>query len=270
MNLDLEGKFAIVTGAGGAIAGETARTMAREGVSVAVWDIDEENAWDTANEIQSNGGRAVAVCCDATDKSSVQTALEQTLKEFNSVDFLINGAGGGNESTTTSPTQRFFDLSVDAMKLSMDLNYLSSVITSQCVGAVFSEKKSGVIINITSIAGIIPLTRAISYCDAKSAVNSFTRWLAVHMATHYSTNIRVNAIAPGFILTRQNQFLLIDEKTNEITERGAKIIDQVPMARYGNPEEISGLALWLVSEHASFVTGAVIPVDGGFTAYSGV
>jgi NAD(P)-dependent dehydrogenase (short-subunit alcohol dehydrogenase family) len=138
------------------------------------------------------------------------------------------------------------------------------------VGPIFVEKNAGVILNITSIAGILPLTRSISYSNAKAAGNSFTRWLAVHMAQTYSENIRVNAVAPGFMLTEQNRFLLVDEATGEITERGRQIIKSVPMARYGKPQEITGAALWLLSEQASFVTGAVIPVDGGLTAFSGV
>jgi len=156
------------------------------------------------------------------------------------------------------------------MKAVLSLNYLSAVIPSQVVGRIFAEKKSGVIINISSIAGILPLTRAISYSDGKAATNSFTRWLAVHMAQEYSPNIRVNAIAPGFMLTEQNRFLLVDEKTGEITERGQQILKNVPMGCYGNPHEVVGAALWLVSDMASFVTGAVIPIDGGYSAFSGV
>jgi len=149
-------------------------------------------------------------------------------------------------------------------------NYMGTVISSQLVAKQFIKNKSGVILNISSIAGILPLTRALSYSDAKAAVNSFTRWLAVHMAQNYSVNIRVNAIAPGFILTNQNRFLLIDEKSGELTERGRQIFRSVPMARFGEVQEVAHVALWLLSDQASFITGAVIPVDGGYTAFSGV
>jgi NAD(P)-dependent dehydrogenase (short-subunit alcohol dehydrogenase family) len=149
-------------------------------------------------------------------------------------------------------------------------NYMGTVVSSQLVAKEFIKNNSGVIINISSIAGILPLTRAITYSDAKAAVNSFTRWLAVHMAQNYSVNIRVNAIAPGFILTNQNRFLLMDEQSGELTERGRQIFQSVPMARFGKVEEIADAVLWLLSEKASFITGAVIPVDGGYTAFSGV
>ncbi|HEB29283.1 MAG TPA: SDR family oxidoreductase [Spirochaetes bacterium] len=164
----------------------------------------------------------------------------------------------------------FFNIEPENLNKVMNLNYMSAVIPSQAAGRVFAEKRSGVILNISSIAGISPLTRAIGYSSGKAAMNNFTQWLAVHMAQNYSPEIRVNAIAPGFMLTEQNKFLLIEKDTGKMTERGKKIIGFVPMARLGNPAEITGAALWLVSDQASFVTGAVVPVDGGFTAYSGV
>lgn len=147
---------------------------------------------------------------------------------------------------------------------------MSAVIPSQAVGRIFAGKKSGVILNISSIAGLQPLTCSIAYSNGKAATNNFTQWLSVHMAQNFSPGIRVNAIAPGFMLTEQNRFLLVDVKTGKLTERGKKIINFVPMGRLGDPKEIVGSALWLVSDHASFVTGAIIPVDGGFTAFSGV
>jgi NAD(P)-dependent dehydrogenase (short-subunit alcohol dehydrogenase family) len=200
----------------------------------------------------------------------VRAATEQTLRQFDSLDILVNGAGGSIKEATTSVELEFFDLSVKAMKDGMGLNYFGTVQTCQSVGHVFAERGSGVILNISSIAGVTPLTRAITYSDAKAAVNSFTKWLAVHMANTYSPKIRVNAVAPGFIMTDQNRFLLFDEKSGQLSQRGQAIIQSVPMARLGEPREIVGAALWLVSDHASFVTGTVISVDGGFTAFSGV
>ena len=152
----------------------------------------------------------------------------------------------------------------------MDLNYLSAVIPSQAVGRVFAEKGEGAVVNITSIGGGLPLSRALAYSNGKAAADSFTRWLAVHMASAYAPKIRVNAIAPGFMITTQNRFLLTDEKSGELTERGENVIGQVPMARFGAPPEVVGCALWLFSEQASFVTRAIVPIDGGFSAFCGV
>ncbi len=270
MNYHLNGKVAVITGAGGAICGEIAKAFAGEDILVAVWDVSLDAAKKKCKEIESSGGKAFAVGCDVTEKESVTAALKKTLTEYGTVDILVNGAGGSRKETTTSNELTFFDIEPEDMKAILSLNYLSAVIPAQAVGRIFVEKKSGVIINISSIAGILPLTRAISYSDGKAATNSFTRWLAVHMAQEYSPNIRVNAIAPGFMLTEQNRFLLIDEKTGEITERGQQILKNVPMGCYGNPYEVVGAALWLVSDMASFVTGAVIPIDGGYSAFSGV
>ncbi len=270
MDLRLGSRTAVVTGGGGAVCGAIAKGLATEGVSVAVWDLSLEAAEAIAAEIRCSGGDAIAARCDATEKASVEGALRETLSRFVTVDILINGAGGGRLEATTSPELSFFDLAVEDMKRTVDLNYLSAVVPSQAIGRIYADKKSGVILNISSIVGERPITRSISYSNGKAALNSFTRWLAVHMATNYSPAIRVNAIAPGFMLTGQNRFLLADEKSGEPTERTRQIIRQVPMARLGEPDEMVGAALWLVSDWARFVTGAVIPVDGGFTAVAGV
>ena len=270
MDYGLKNKVAVITGAGGAICGQIAEAFANQGVGVAIWDLSLAAACKKRDEIVSAGGKAIAVQCDATDKSSVANALEQTLVEYGSVDILVNGAGGSRKQTTTSAELKFFDIEPADMQAVMSVNYFSAVIPSQAVGRVFAEKRSGAILNISSIAGFCPLTRAITYSNSKAATNSFTQWLAVHMAKEYSPNIRVNAIAPGFVLTDQNRFLLTDEKTGQITERGKEILRNVPAGRYGQADEIVGAALWLVSEQASFVTGAIIPIDGGFTAFCGV
>ena len=270
MNFNLADKVAVVTGAGGAICGEIAQAFAVAGVKTALWDISLAAATKRTDEIISKKGKAIAVECDATDKASVALALDKTVSEYGTVDILVNGAGGSRKTTTTSQELSFFDIESEEMDSTMRLNYGSAVITSQAVGRIFAEKGSGVILNVSSIAGIRPLTRSVSYSDGKAATNSFTQWLAVHMAKEYSPSIRVNAIAPGFVLTEQNRFLLIDESSGEVTERGKDILRNVPAGRYGRPDELVGAALWLVSDLASFVTGAIIPVDGGFTAFSGV
>jgi len=270
MDLKLKGKVSVVTGGGGAICGEIAKALALEGSVVALWDLSYKSALKKAEIIEASGGKCLALECNVLDRYSVRNALQNTLSAFKTVDILINGAGGSRKEATTSPELYFFDIEPEVLCEVMHLNYLSAVIPSQEVGRIFAEKKSGVILNISSIAGICPLTRAVAYSNGKAATNSFTRWLAVYMAQNFSPAIRVNAIAPGFVLTEQNRFLLIDKKTGMFTQRGKKILDSTPLNRLGEPSEIVGAALWVVSEMASFVTGAVIPVDGGFTAYSGV
>ena len=265
-----EGKVAVLTGAGGAIVGEIAKTLAAKGVQVAIWDLSEEAAAAKAEEIRSLGGASLAVQCDAISRPSAEEALAQTVEAFGTVDFLVNGAGGGHPDTTTSPDLEFFDIKPEALRFVMDLNYTTTVIPSQAVGRVFAANGAGSVVNITSIGGGLPLSRALSYSNGKAAADSFTRWLAVHMAQTYSPEIRVNAVAPGFMITNQNRFLLFDEKTQKLTDRGQTVIGNVPMARFGEPKEIAGAAVWLLSDTATFVTGAVIPVDGGFSAFCGV
>lgn len=268
MDLDLGGKVAVVTGGGGAIGGAIAHGLAREGARVAVWDISLERAQAKALEVGK--GTAVAVSCDATDREEVERAVEHTVKAFGQIDLLVNGAGGSSPQTTTSGELDFADIGTDAMRDVISLNYLSAVVVSQEIGRIFTRAEQGAIVNIASVAGLSPLTRALSYSDGKAALVSHTRWLAVHMAHEYSARIRVNAIAPGFILTDQNRFLLVDEESGDPTERGKQIIDHVPQKRLGSPDDTVGAVLWLLSDRASFVTGAVVSVDGGFSAYSGV
>jgi NAD(P)-dependent dehydrogenase (short-subunit alcohol dehydrogenase family) len=270
MDLKLAGRTAIVIGGGGAICGAIARALASEGAAVAVWDISGAAAEARAGEVVAAGGSAIGVNCDATDRASVVAALERTLECFPTVDILIAGAGGGRREATTAPDLAFFDIPVEAMRATVDLNYLSAVIPCQEVGRVFASRGEGVVLMISSVAGVRPLTRAIAYSNGKAALNSFTQWLAVHMATTYAPAIRVNAIAPGFVLTGQNRFLLVDETTGAATARTAEILAHVPMGRLGEPQDVVGAALWLVSDWARFVTGVVLPVDGGFTAAAGV
>ena len=270
MDLKLNNKTAVITGAGGAICGAIAEALSEEGANVSIWDLDKQAGDAKAETINSKGGKAIAVACDVLDRGNIEKAAEETVRAFGTIDILINGAGGAHKKATTSPDNEFFDLKTEDITHGVHMNYLSAVIPSQVVGKIFAEKKEGVILNITSVAGISPVTRAISYANGKAAATNFTKWLAVHMVQNYSPNIRVNAIAPGFIITKQNYFLLIDEKTEELTERGRTILDRVPINRFGKPEEIVGLALLLVSEKSSFVTGSVMTIDGGLTAFPGV
>ncbi len=268
MELGLKGKVAVVTGGGGALCGAIAEAFAAEGTAVAIWDLSLEAARRKAAALPSSPG-ALAVGCDVLDRDSVREALRRTLEHFGTVDILINGAGGSRREATTAPDLPFFDIPEEALEGVLHLNYFSAVIPSQEVGRVLARHGSGVIINISSVAGLRPLTRSISYSNGKAATNSFTRWLAVHMAREYSPAIRVNAIAPGFVLTEQNHFLMVEDGGG-YTERGRKVLEAVPMARFGEPVEIAGAALYLASEQARFVTGVVLPVDGGFSANPGV
>ena len=270
MNQQFDGKVAVVTAGGGAICGEIASGLAREGAKVAIWDINAEAATAKADYITSQGGTAAAFPCDATDADSIAKALNETMAAFSTVDLLVNGAGGGDKNTTTTADLEFFDIAPAAIRKAMDLNHITTIIPSQAVGRVFAEKKSGAIVNITSIAGGLPLSRALGYSNGKAAADSFTRWLAVHMAQTYAPQIRVNAIAPGFMITEQNRFLLEDAQTGNLTPRGEAVLQNVPMSRFGKPQEIVGAALWLLSDNATFVTGSIVAVDGGFSAFCGV
>jgi NAD(P)-dependent dehydrogenase (short-subunit alcohol dehydrogenase family) len=186
------------------------------------------------------------------------------------VDILINGAGGNKPAATTNPEQPFFDLPVDALRWVFDLNLMGTILSSQVFGKLMAGQKSGVILNISSMNAFRPLTRIAAYSAAKAGVANFTQWLAVHMAQEYSPDIRVNAVAPGFFLTDQNRFLLTKKETGVLTPRGQSIINHTPMGRFGAPDDLVGTVLWLLSPASAFVTGIVVPVDGGFSAFSGV
>ena len=267
---DLNGKVVAATGAGGVLVGEMSRGLARAGARVVVLDIVEEAAQRVANEIVAAGGEAIGVKMDVLDKASTEAALATVLDRFGDVDILINGAGGNKAQATTSPDLSFFDLPQDAFQWVFNLNFIGTLIPSQVFGRQMAKRGEGVILNVSSMNAFRPLTRIPAYSAAKAAVSNFTQWLAVHLAQEYSPNIRVNAIAPGFFLTQQNRFLLIDEETGDLTPRGKTIIDHTPMGRFGDPADLLGTVLWLLSPASAFVTGIVVPVDGGFSAFSGV
>jgi NAD(P)-dependent dehydrogenase (short-subunit alcohol dehydrogenase family) len=266
----LSGKVAVVTGGGGVLCGAMSRALGRAGVKVAVLDLILEAAQKVVDDVVATGGQAIAVKCDVLDKASVEAACSTVLEQFGRVDVLINGAGGNKKQATTGPDLSFFDLPSDAVQWVFNLNFIGTLLPSQVFGRLMAEQKHGVILNVSSMNAFRPLTRIPAYSAAKAAVSNFTQWLAVHMAQEYSLRIRVNAIAPGFFLTEQNRFLLTDEQTGELTPRGKTIIAHTPMGRFGDPEDLIGTALWLLSPGAEFVTGIVVPVDGGFSAFSGV
>jgi len=220
--------------------------------------------------ITAGGSRALAVQGDVCQADTMARAAEEIIKAFGRIDGLLNGAGGNHPHATTNPEQSFFQLSQEGLEWVVNLNLTGTILPSQIFGKYLAAQKSGVILNVTSMNAFRPLTRIPAYSAAKAAVSNFTQWLAVHLAQEYSPNIRVNAIAPGFFLTEQNRFLLTDKSTGELTPRGKKIIEHTPMARFGKPEDLLGAVLWLLSPASGFVTGTVVPVDGGFSAYSGV
>lgn len=267
---DVSGKVAVITGGGGILCSEMARALASRGVKVAVLDINEEQAKAVADDIKAEGGEAIAVAVDVLNKASIERARDVVLENFGTVDILINGAGGNKPEATASDTMSFFDIPADAIQWVFNLNIIGTILPTQVFGKLMVEKDKGVVINISSMAAFKPLTRTVAYSAAKAAVSNFTQWMAVHFSQNYSPNIRVNALAPGFFLTNQNYYLLVDKETGEATQRGRQIIDHTPMGRYGDPADLIGTLLWLVSDASSFVNGIVVPVDGAFSAYSGV
>jgi len=266
----VEGKCIAVTGGAGVLCSEMAKALAARGANVAVLDIMDEAAAALCKEITGAGGSACAVHCNVLEAESVEQALGETVERLGRVDVLINGAGGNKKEATCAPPTTFFDLPADAVRWVFDLNCLGTILPSQAFGRHMADRGDGVIINVSSMNAFRPLTRIAAYSAAKAAISNFTQWLSTYMCRRHSPDIRVNAIAPGFFLTDQNRFLLIDEATGERTARGQQILDHTPMGRYGEPAELVGTLIWLISDAAKFVTGVVVPVDGGFSAYSGV
>ena len=265
----LTGKVAVVTGGAGVLCSALCRMLAAEGVKVAVLDLNAGAAESLAAELRSSGGEAIGLACNVLDKASIEAAAAQVLAAFGRVDILLNGAGGNKPQATTSADTSFFDLSADALRWVLDLNLMGIILPSQVFGKTMADQKSGVILNFSSMNSYRPLTRIPVYSAAKAAVSNFTQWLAVHMAQNYSPDIRVNAIAPGFLVGEQNRRLLLNED-GSLTRRGQAIIDHTPMGRFQVPEDLFGTVLWLLSPASALVTGIIVPIDGGFSAYSGV
>ena len=267
---NIRGLTATITGGSGVLGSVMARALAEAGVRVAVISLHSASAAKVVEAIRAAGGEAIGIACDVMDRAALERAREEILSSFGSLDILINAAGGNSPRATTSAASSFFDLDVQAIDSVLGLNFTGTFQSCQVFGRSMVEQGHGCIVNITSMNAQRPLTRIPAYSAAKAAVANFTQWLAVHMAQEYSFKIRVNAISPGFFLTEQNRFLLTDAETGAMTPRGQAILDHTPMGRLGSPEELLGTLLWLVSPAAAFVTGTVIPVDGGFSAFSGV
>ncbi len=273
-------KVIVLTGAGGVLCGVLAKALAKEGHKIAVLDLRKEAADQVANEINANGGEAIGIATNVLEKKSLTLAKKEVNKKFGLCDILINGAGGNHPLGTTSNThllsddlentsegfKTFFDLDSEGIKFVFDLNFIGTLLPTQVFAKDMVDKEGCSILNISSMNAFTPLTKIPAYSGAKAAVSNFTQWLAVHFS---KVGIRVNALAPGFFLTDQNRSLLT-KNDGSLTPRGNQIIEQTPMGKFGEPEDLVGTTLWLCSEGASFVTGVVIPIDGGFSAYSGV
>jgi len=270
---DFTGRTILVTGGAGVLGFEIARTLVECNANVVILSRNQERAEKSIAEITEDvksNGQAIYIQGDVLAMDTLQQAKETIHSQFGDVDILINAAGGNHPKATTSPDLSFFDLPLDALRYISDLNLLGTVLPCQIFGRGMAERGEGVILNVSSMNAYRPLTRIPAYSASKAAVSNFTQWLAVHMAQNYSPRIRVNAIAPGFFITDQNRFLLIDKDTGDYTARGKSVIAHTPMNRFGTPEDLLGATMWLISPAAAFVTGAVIPIDGGFSAFSGV
>src|SRR5687767_2620572 len=269
---DFGGRTVVVTGGTGVLGQAMVRAIAGCGANVALVARNRAKAVPQIAALAELDapGRAVVFEADVLDATALRRAAGEVVGEFGRVDCLLNGAGGNHPGATTNPQQKFFDLPEDALRFVFDLNMLGTIIPSQVFGRLMAEQGEGVILNVSSMSAVRPLTRVLGYSAAKAGVNSFTQWLAVHLAQEYSPRIRVNAIAPGFFLTEQNRFLLTDKETGGLTARGQSIIAHTPMGRFGEPADLLGTLLWLLSPASGFVTGVVVPVDGGFSAFGGV
>ncbi|MCU0503534.1 MAG: SDR family oxidoreductase [Anaerolineae bacterium] len=274
LTYNFTGHTVVITGGAGILGGEMACALVGCGANVAVLDRDPKLAdrlIERIKMIDKPGiGRLAVVYGDVLKKETLLQAEEIIRAELGTVDALINAAGGNRPTATTSPDLSFFDLPDDALRGVFDLNLLGTIIPSQVFGRGMAERGEGAILNISSMSAFRPLTRVLGYSAAKAGISNFTQWLAVHMAKEYSPRIRVNAIAPGFFLTEQNRYLMTDKETGELTPRGKSVIAHTPMGRFGSPDELLGAVMWLLSPASSFVTGVVIPIDGGFDAFSGV
>jgi len=267
---DVKGKIIVITGGAGVLCSRMAKHLAKNGAKIAVLSRTEGRAQAVVDEIVGDGGTAIAVKCDVLEKKTLEAAKAIINDKLGKIDILINGAGGNSKKATTSDDMSFFDMPADAIQYVFDLNFLGSLLPTQVFAKDMVESNDGVILNISSMNAFRPLTRIPAYSAAKAAISNFTQWLAVHMCQNYSKSIRVNAIAPGFFITDQNRFLVTDEKTGDYTARGQSIVDHTPMDRFGDIEDVNGTVQWLVSDSAKFVTGIVVPIDGGYSAFSGV
>lgn len=267
---DFSDKTIVITGGSGVLGGEMACALVGSGANVAVIDRNPDLPEYLREPMDAGPGKYMVVYGDVLIREQLEEAANAIQVAFGAVDVLINAAGGNHPRATTSDEVSFFDLPDEALRFVFDLNIVGTILPCQVFGRIMAERGEGVILNVSSMSAFTPLTRIPGYSAAKAGVSNFTQWLAVHMAQEYSPRIRVNAVAPGFFLTKQNRFLLTEEDGGGLTERGQQIIDHTPMARFGAPQDLLGAVYWLLSPASAFVTGIVLPIDGGFAAFSGV
>jgi NAD(P)-dependent dehydrogenase (short-subunit alcohol dehydrogenase family) len=265
----VENKIAVVTGGTGVLGSVMAKGMAEAGAHVVIVGRKIEAGQKVVSEIAQAGGKAHFFQADVLNKEELQQAKNKIITAVGTIDILINGAGGNMPGATIAPDKTFFDLDTKAFQQVVDLNLLGTVLPSQIFGEVMAMNKKGIIINISSMSAFKPITRVVGYSAAKAAIDNFTQWLAVELAKKVGQGIRVNAIAPGFFITEQNRALLTNPD-GTLTARGNAVINQTPFGRFGEPDELVGTLLWLCSDASKFVTGVVVPVDGGFNAFCGV
>ncbi|MFA6456937.1 MAG: SDR family oxidoreductase [Bacteroidota bacterium] len=275
---DLKNKTAVVTGGSGGIGIAIVEALLSVGANVVVLSRNKEKAEQTLSKIKADNSKAITVSADVLDRNSLERAKEQIVRTFGEIDLLVNCAGGNHPKATTaveqitastrkSKQENIFGVDVNEFKNVFDLNLFGTLLPILVFSESMVERKQGAILNISSVSSFSPLTKVPAYSASKASINNFTQWLAVHFA---KTNVRVNALSPGFFITSQNRFLLLDGETGNLTKRGEKIIEGTPMGRFGETTDLQGAALFLLSDLSKFVTGVVLPVDGGFTAYSGV
>lgn len=265
----MQGKVAVITGGNGTLGSAFAKGLAEAGATVFILGRNAKKSADKVAEFSQMGISILAIACDVLDENSVQNAVKEVIHKAGRVDILVNAAGGNMSGAIVMPHQTIFDLSIDEFRKVTDLNLLGTVIPTIAFARPMVARGSGCIVNISSMTSTLPMTRVVGYSAAKAAVDNFTRWLAIEMTSKYGNGIRVNAIAPGFFLAEQNRSLLVNEN-GTLTDRGHTIINQTPMKRFGNPNDLISTLLWLCDDRSSFITGIVVPVDGGFSAFSGV
>ena len=266
---NLSGKTAVVTGGTGVLGGAMSKALARAGANVGILGRSKAKGQDKIQQITDEGGKALLLIADVLKHKQLKKAKKKVLDQWGSIDILVNAAGGNTPKAIVNPEQSIFDLSPEAIEKVVDINFLGSFNTTQVFAEPMTELGKGSIVNISSMAAERPLTRVMGYAASKAAIDNYTKWLSTELATKYGEGIRVNAIAPGFFIGEQNHDLLLNED-DSLTSRGQTIVDHTPMKRFGNPDDLSGTLIWLCSDASAFVTGTVIPVDGGFSAFSGV
>ena len=265
----LSGKVALITGGTGVLGAALGRGMAQAGATVGLLGRRTAQAQHLAEQINTAGGKAFPLTADVLDKKSLLAARAQVLAQHGRIDILVNCAGGNRPGATIAGDVTFFGMAREAFEEVLALNLTGTLLPSQVFGEPMAAQRRGVIINISSMTAQKPLTRVLGYGNAKAAVDNYTKWLAVELAQKFGSGVRVNAIAPGFFIGEQNRALLL-EADGSYTARGQQIVDHTPLGRFGEPDELVGTAVWLASDAARFVTGIVVPVDGGFSAYSGI